>query len=36
VFDFDKEKVNILPKFKDINTINTRMVDTKFEDENEN
>ena len=36
VFDFDKEKIKVSPKFKDINTINTRMADTKFEDEDEN
>tara|TARA_R110002051_G_scaffold308264_1_gene379819 strand:- start:1306 stop:2247 length:942 start_codon:yes stop_codon:yes gene_type:complete len=36
VFDFDKEKIDISPKFKNINTINTRIVDTKFEDEDEN
>lgn len=33
VFDFDKNKINTSPKFKDINSINTRMADTKFEDE---
>lgn len=35
VFDFDKEKINTTPKFKDINVF-TRMADTKFEDEDGN
>jgi len=35
VFDFDKEKIKIPLEFNNINTINTRIADTKFEDEEE-
>ncbi|SMC46214.1 Leucine Rich Repeat [Cellulophaga tyrosinoxydans] len=36
VFDFDKEKIQTSPKYKDIDSFMTRMADTKFEDDNDN
>ena len=35
VFDFDKDKIKTSPQFKVIDVYNTRMADTKFEDDND-